>query len=377
MFDQSFEEIRPYYDHEIRPALKRISEQPQFASIAKYLYPDRPTEEFAAAIRQFDNIKEFQEKVMMGVFGSVIEKTTKGISTDGLQCLDRKRPYLFVSNHRDIVLDPAIHFYIMVLNGFSSGEIAFGDNLMLSPFLVDIAKVNKVLTVFRSGTMKEKLKNSKNLSAYLRYLITEKGESVWIAQRNGRTKDGIDKTDQGLLKMFHLSAKDKDIEESISELNIVPISISYEIEPCDSLKAIETWETTQGTFEKKPTDDFESILEGIKQQKGRMHLSYGKPISPSMLEGLEGEHKNDFFHKLALLIDQHIVCNFKLWPNNYMAFDLLHNSDRYLGIEYGGDDLESFTAYLHHKTKDHPKPDDVRKLMLSIYSNPLVNKQNC
>lgn len=377
MSDKSFDKIRPLYDHEIKPALKRITEQPQFKSIVDYLYPDRSVEELAATIRSYDNIHDLQTITMADIFRRIIDKTTAGITAEGLEKLEKGKPYLFVSNHRDIVLDPAIHFYIMVENGFDTGQIAFGDNLMLSPLFVDIAKVNKVLTVFRNGTMKEKLQNSKTLSAYLRYLVTERKESVWIAQRNGRTKDGNDRTDPGLLKMFQLSYSGDIIENGLAELNIVPVSISYEYEPCDELKALEIYLTRLGTFQKKPGDDYTSILTGLKQYKGRMHLAYGDPIEHEFLEGKRGDHRNDFFNNVALAIDHHMVCNFKLWPNNYIAHDLLNESEEFLGEHYTLEERDDFVAYMKEKTAKSEDPKEIEALMLAIYANPVKNKRKC
>jgi len=373
---EEFDRIRPYEDREIQPALKRITEQPQFPSIVKYLFPGVPADKIAAQMTQFKGVREFQQGIMLKAFDKVIHKTITELSFSGIDSLSKEVPYLYVSNHRDIALDSAIIQYILVKNGFDTGEIAFGDNLMLAPIFVDIAKTNKVLTVFRGGTMKEKLENSRKLSKYIRYVITVKKQSLWIAQRNGRTKDGIDETDPGLLKMFHLSGEDMDPEDSLSMLNIVPVSLSYEYEPCDDLKAQENILTRTEGYEKKPEDDFKSILMGLKQNKGRVHVHFGTPITKKMMEGLAGTHRNDFFNNLAGLIDKQIIENYKLWPTSFISFDLSEKKQGNSG-NYSDEQKNAFIDYLKKRAEGHAiDPDDMEKEMLNIYSNPLREKSS-
>lgn len=372
---EDFDKIRPYTDSEIQPALKRITEQPQFPSIVEYLFPGTPPEKVAEKITCFDTVKKYQMGVMYEAFEKVIHKTIRELSFSGIENLSKDAAYLYVSNHRDIVLDSAIIQYILVSNGFDTGEIAFGDNLMLAPIFVDIAKTNKVLTVFRGGSMKEKLENSKKLSAYIRYVVNEKRESLWIAQRNGRTKNGLDETDPGLLKMFHLSGEDMALEESLGQLNIVPVSLSYEYEPCDDLKAMENILTRTEGYKKQPEDDFKSIIMGLKQDKGRVHIHYGKPMDAGMMEGLRGDHRNDFFNNLAAMIDRQIVQNYKIWPNNYISFDLLEGKTEPPEGVYSENQRESFTQYLEKRSQgSRIEPGTMKKEMLRIYANPLQNK---
>lgn len=371
---EEFNRIRPYNDREIQPALKRIIEQPQFRSIIEYLYPGTPPEVIAEKISAFDNIKDFQMGIMYDALDKVIHKTIRELSFGGIENLSKDEPYLYVSNHRDIVLDSAIIQFILVKNGFETGEIAFGDNLMIAPIFVDVAKTNKVLTVFRGGTMKEKLENSKVLSAYIRHVITEKKNSIWIAQRNGRTKDGIDKTDPGLLKMFHLSMEGSDLLKSLGELNIVPVSLSYEFEPCDDLKAAENILTRTEGYEKQPEDDLKSILMGLKQDKGRVHIQFGTPIRKDIMTGLQGNHRNDFFHNLAGMIDDQIIQNFRIWPNNYISADILEGSSDNTS-KYTQEQFQAFKKYLAKRSEGFKvAAKAMAEEILRIYSNPLKKK---
>jgi hypothetical protein len=373
---EEFDRIRPYEDGEIQPALKRITEQPQFPSIVEYLFPGVPVDEIAAQIKQFTSVGEFQNGIMLKAIDKVIHKTVKELSFSGIENLGKEIPYLYVSNHRDIVLDSAIIQYILVNNGFDTGEIAFGDNLMLAPIFVDIAKTNKVLTVFRGGSMKERLENSRLLSKYIRYVITVKKRSLWIAQRNGRTKDGIDETDPGLLKMFHFSGEELGQDESLARLNIVPVSLSYEYEPCDDLKAQENILARTEGYEKKPEDDFKSILKGLKQDKGRVHVHFGNPLSQSMMQGLGGKHRNDFFNGVAAMIDKQIIDNYKLWPTNFISLDLSENGQGRSG-EYTDEQKSAFMHYVKNRSeRSDLDPEAMEKEMLKIYSNPIREKSN-
>jgi hypothetical protein len=243
---------------------------------------------------------------------------------------------------------------------------------MTSEFVIDAGKVNRMFKVVRDGTKREMLNNSKRLSAYMRYTITQKNTSLWIAQRKGRTKDGNDKTEPGLLKMLNISGTGNFLE-NFTELNIVPLTISYEYEPCDVLKVRELYSSLKAPYKKSPGEDLNSIITGITQQKGRIHFSVGKPINDKLYE-IEERANNDKINQLTRMIDKQIYENYKLWKTNYIAYDILYNNGKYIN-KYTSEDKKAFKNYLT-KQLNNIKGDKkiLQKIFLNIYANPVENK---
>lgn len=370
--ENSFNNIAPYASHEINNALKRIAASKEFAYMASYVFPEQTTAQTAAMIKDVTTADDFQKVFMHKVVRRVIEKTADGLTYDGFDKLDAHTPYLFIANHRDIVLDSAILQVLLVEHQMSTTEITLGSNLMSSPFSVDFAKVNKMFTVYRRGTKIEMLKNSKILSAYIRDTLTKKKNSVWIAQRNGRTKDGFDKTEVALLKMLNLSGGDS-LVHYFKELNIVPLSISYEYEPCALLKVMEVLQAAKGPYQKKPDEDFQSILKGITQYKGRIHLSAAQPLNSKLSTIKDSDHSVKQIEKLATLIDKDIYENFKLWPSNYIAHDLLYNKDTYSN-RYAVAEKNHFVNYLEKEMAPMKNDLNVKRKLMELYAAPLNNK---
>jgi hypothetical protein len=371
--EQDFEDIRPYNDDEINPALHRLVGVPEFSKVLEYIFPERKKEDIITELKGIFSAIDFQRQFMHPLVNSIVRKTSKGLTYSGFDLLVPGTPYLFVSNHRDIVLDSAILQVLLFDNGHLSSEITFGSNLMSNPFVVDFGKINRMFTVYRGGNRMEMFRNSRTLSAYLRYTITQKRTSAWIAQRNGRTKDGNDKTETGLLKMFNISSCES-FEESFSELNIVPLSISYEYEPCCALKVKETHVVSKGlTYQKAPNEDFMSILTGITSQKGRIHLSICHPVNTLLQNTGDTSVFNDRVNNLALLMDGEIYRNYKLWPNNYIAFDRLNNSRLYSNFYTAADEAE-FDHYVNRELSslNLDTPEHL-EILLKIYANPVVN----
>ena len=238
MENQTYDDLRPYRDEEIPAAMQRIAAHPYFRALAAYLYPEVAVEKLQEQFRNIRTVNQFQLEVMDKAIKTIVAKSTQGFSCHGLECLDPKRRYLFVSNHRDILLDSALLQIALVAQGMPTTEITFGSNLMQGELVIDIGKSNKMFKVIRGGNPRDFYRNSVHLSHYIRHILLDKAESVWIAQRNGRTKDGHDATDQGLVKMFTLSGG-QDILRSLAQLNIVPVAVSYQYDTCDNLKARE------------------------------------------------------------------------------------------------------------------------------------------
>jgi Acyltransferase. len=367
-----FDDIRPYNPEEIPAAMQRIADSEHFGLLSQYIFPKKKTEEMREMVRNIRTTEEFQAKVMYFVNQQFVARSMKKLTYSGIERLDPKKNYLFVSNHRDIMLDSSLLQYILHINGFRTSEITFGSNLMNPQLVVDIGRANKMFKVIRSSNIRDFLKNSMHLSEYIRYTITEKGESIWIAQRNGRTKDGFDATDQGIIKMFCMS-KTSNLTESINELNIVPLAISYQIEPCDYLKTRELYLSRSGEkYVKQPGEDLKSILTGITQQKGNVHISFCEPLTK---EELEFEHKtpNEFHKNVATLIDKRIYKNYKLFNNNYIAYDVLTGEDIYTK-HYTKKERKTFVAHCDNMLKEVEGNKIVlMTILLGIYAFPVDN----
>jgi len=366
----NFDDIRPYYDEEIPAAMKRIVESNFFGLLCTYVYPGRNPEDIRQMMLSFRTIRDFQLEVMRCVNEQVISRSTTEFTYEGVEQLDPAKKYLFVSNHRDIMLDACLLQYILYRNGHETSEITFGANLMSSPLVIDIGKCNKMFRVERGGTMRDFYLSSHHLSDYIRYVLTQKGQSLWIAQRNGRTKDGIDQTDQGIIKMFCMS-EPQDKIKALAELNIVPVSVSYEWESCDILKALELYESRFSRYVKKPGEDLNSILTGIAQPKGRVHFSFCPQVTELDLVCYDQCTSNEYHRLVASLLDQRINAAYQLRPNNYIAHDLRygqqHYCDRYTDQEY-----QKFVDHMQKLQEfDIAEPDVLRDIFLGIYSNPV------
>ncbi len=372
MFLPEFEDIRPYYDNEINAALNRLTNYPQFKSVLKFLYPETEHVKIITLLNNIHTAADLQSKFMRKLVFDVVDKTSAGISVSGIENLSPDIPYLFIANHRDIILDSAILQAVLNKNNFPTTEITFGSNLMSFPLIVDFGKANRMFKVNRGGSPREILSNSKILSAYIRHTIIEKKASVWIAQRNGRTKNGDDKTEIALLKMLNMSGT-KSINNNYSELNIVPVTISYEIEPCCAEKLNEMYISSFKKYEKKPGEDISSILKGLTQYKGKIHLAFDKVVN---INELVSHNANEKAKELCLLIDAVIYKNFKLWPVNYIAFDLIKENNEY-SDKYSNKEKLDFIEYKNKViSKIEGDKVEIEKIFLNLYANPVVNRFN-
>ena len=358
-----FDDIRPYYEDEIPAAMARIAESSSLPLLASYVYPDESLEDVRKRIANYRTVKDFQTETMRKVNEQVIANSITAFSCDGLQQLSPTQSYLYVSNHRDIMLDSSLLQYFLVTQDFDTTEITFGANLMMSQLIVDIGKCNKMFRVERpGGSVKDFYRSSLHLA--------EKQQSVWIAQRNGRTKDGYDATDQGIIKMFCMSESSDKIK-ALADLHIVPIAISYEWEPCDVLKALELYESQSMRYTKKPGEDLNSILTGIIAPKGRVHIEICKPITVAELTRLEALTNNEYHKAVAKLIDQRIHKAYRLYPNNYIAHDLRYGSQRFAAL-YTPEEQALFQQHLAALDQyDTCNLDQLKDIFLGIYANPV------
>lgn len=371
--ENRFDDIRPYMDCEIPQAMKRIAESVSFPLLAAYVFPDAEIRAVREKIKSMGTTYEFQDQVMSRMNSQVIERTMSEFTYGGLENLSRGQRYLFIANHRDIVLDSSLMQYVLHKNGYETSEITFGANLMQSQLIIDIGKSNKMFRVERpGGDIRNFYRASLHISEYIRHTILEKRQSVWIAQRNGRTKDGMDITDQGVIKMLGMSRNDNKVD-SLAELNIAPVVISYEWEPCDILKTLEIYEKRQsGRYIKKPGEDINSILTGFAQYKGKVHMEFCRPLQREEIAEYDSYTLGDFNRAVAHLIDKRIHGSYRLTPNNYIAHDIRYGKSIFSGLY---DETEKH-AFLEHMAElreyeENCNMELLSDIFLSIYSNPV------
>lgn len=372
-----FESIRPFEDHEIQMVFNRLKGEKSFLNLLGFLYPHISPVSFMDKIMQMTSIRQFQEEVISAYVKEVIESTTNGVTVDGLDSLDPKASYLFISNHRDIVLDPAFLNVLMFENGFNTTEIAIGDNLLIFPWITDLVKLNRTFIVNRNLPAKQMMESSIRLSSYIRYTLNQKKHSIWLAQREGRSKDGNDRTQISLLKMLNISGEDS-IPKNFQDLRIVPVSISYENDPCDYLKAVEFFNKKENPdYHKTQDDDLKHMATGLRGRKGSVHFSFGNPIIDELNNIEVLSTKNDQLSALAEIIDHHVHKNYHLWPGNYIAWELLNNSTEY-NAKYTAAEKTAFINYINdHVNRANSDDEFIRKCMLEMYANPVVNQRAC
>jgi 1-acyl-sn-glycerol-3-phosphate acyltransferase len=371
----NFEDIRPYYDHEARAVMQKIKTDPMFMQLVSYIWPGMTQEEaFAKAEKVNDNMS-FQLEFMHQAIRVIVARSSTGLTSSGFENVDPKSAYLYIANHRDILLDSAILQILLVEHGFMTSEITFGNNLMQGDFITDFGRLNRMFTVIREGSSRELYEVSQKLSAYIRHTITEKNVSVWIAQRNGRTKDGNDFTQTGLIKMLNLSGK-RSFSESIKELKIVPLSISYEYEPCDDLKVQELYlSSLHSKYVKAPGEDLNSIITGIRQPKGRIHMHVGKPILSELDELEKIPNENEKIKQLVNIIDEQLYSNYKLWPVNYIAMDIASEKNEHT-LKYTAEEKENFIQYIKQKiSKLKGDEQTLFNMFINMYANPVRAKK--
>lgn len=369
--------ISPYTDKEAVEALRRVAQNPFLPIVSKFLFPDEPFYTLRRLLKSINSIDDFQQVVMSKMIMTVIQRSSSGFTFDGLENVPKDRKFLAVSNHRDIILDPAMIQWTLFYNDLPLTEICVGSNLLESNRMVsDLLRSNRMIKVIRGISARELYLSSKLLSSYIRDRITSGGSSVWIAQREGRTKNGLDKTEQGLLKMFDMSGKGS-FEENFNELNILPMSISYEYESCDIRKARELLISRKQKYVKKKHEDTHSIISGISQWKGGINLSIDKPITPEEVHEASILDKNDRYQALRKTLDERIIRNYKLWKTNFIAYDMLEGKGKY-SDRYSKENVEEFEGYMAHKLGKVERSlnhDELKQIFLDIYANPVRAKE--
>lgn len=377
MSDADFESIVPYTDEEAVKALGYVADHPAVSSISRYIFPNNPDTYLHDVLKGLHSIDEFQSIVMKHAVAWVLDHTARGFSYDGFKNFESvKGKFLCLSNHRDIILDPAITQYVLYSNGLQMTEICVGDNLLSGGKVIEcLLRSNRMIKVIRGISARELYLSSLSLSKYIRQTITSGKSSIWLAQRQGRTKNGIDTTEQGLLKMLDMSGEGS-FTDNFMALNIVPLSISYEYEPCDILKAREILISRSGAYVKAEDEDLNSILTGIKQWKGGVHLNIGEPLTQKEIEDASLCNKNDKYQFIRHAVDRRVIDGYRLWKTNYMGYDLVNQSFRYAQF-YTPEDLKEFTYYIERQLDTVERSLNrcsLRDILLRIYANPVMEK---
>ena len=371
-----YENIRPYNDAEASAALKRASNNRLLEPISAFLFPGKDPDILRNTLNTIHGVDDFQSRVMFPAIRSILAKTSKGLSYQGLEWFEGGRAYTMVSSHRDIVLDSAFIQYIFKDNNLPLSEIAVGDNLIYNQFVEDLMRSNRMIKVIRGGQPRDLYEVSRQLSSYIRMRVSDPDDpaSVWISHRNGRTKDGNDATEQGLLKMLSISGE-SDFAANMASLHLMPVAISYEYETCGIKKAYETYiKQKSGVYIKRPGEDLESIVLGIIQQKGHIHVSFCEPVSDADLAACAALEKNERFRALARIIDGRIHQAWRIWPTNVVAAEMRKGeapSDSRLRTQ--------FEEYLKEELDTLPRNQALRRairdIFLRIYAEPVLRKE--
>ncbi|MBL7473886.1 1-acyl-sn-glycerol-3-phosphate acyltransferase [Robertkochia sediminum] len=366
-------DIRPYHDEEVNEVLCSYVRHPMFQALLDFTFPDKSMQEVVAEVKACHSISDFQTRIVYQSIRQVLERSSDGFTTEGFDRLDPDTAYLFISNHRDIVLDTSLLNVALHDHGQIMTASAIGDNLVRKSFLLALSRLNRNFLIFRKLGVREMLQSSRVVSSYIRELITGVNRSVWIAQREGRTKDGDDRTQQGVLKMIALGSDEEDLMPYFKKLKIVPVAISYEFDPTDMLKMPELMaKHYDQEYIKSENEDFNSILKGATGQKKRIHISASAPLAEELDEiAASGLPVNKQLQMLTELIDLRIHKHYRLWPSNYIAYDLLHETSAFAS-EYTDKELRQFQRRILRRVDDN---DPVAlENFLKMYANPVVNK---
>lgn len=369
--DSEFDSIRPYYGDEIEAAVKRLCQSSEFMTLFSRL-TKMEKEVIVKALEGIKTRDEFQKRFFVPAIKSIMSSTTDGVTISGLERVKPDTSYLFMSDHRDIILDSAMLNVLLKESGNKYTQAAIGSNLLINEWVTDLVKLDSCFVIERDVTVREMLSSSAVRSRYIHQVIDNKEYSVWIAQREGRTKNGDDRTQPSLLKMLKMYGS-KEFTQNFNDLHIMPLSISYEWEPCDALKTEELYTKTLGEYIKTPSTDMNSMLTGLSDYKGRVHYHIDC-LEPEELEEIGKLPSNgDRIEALAQAIDRKIHRNFKLWPNNYIAYDLLHSVNKYTSY-YTQEEKDHFIRVMTHKMdKLNGNISMLNNIYLEIYANPVKN----
>jgi len=368
-----FDHIRQFYDSEVNEALQSIMHHPMMKALMSFTFPDVDEAVWMEQLKRTHSIRDFQVNFIYQSVQRVLEKSSDGLTTSGFEKLDPNTAYLFISNHRDIILDTSLLNVSLFDHGMIMTASAIGDNLVQKSFLLSLSKLNRNFLVQRGLSPRELLQSSKLMSEFMYHLLTKENRSVWIAQREGRTKDGNDATHPGVLKMLAMACEGKDVIPFFKRLKIVPVSISYEYDPTDALKMPQLMaEANDEVYIKEKNEDFITLISGIIGQKKRIHIHVGDILDTELDKiGAEFDNSNKQIQALAQVIDDSILSTYRLWPTNFIAYDLLHKTDQF-SDKYTQKEKQLFERRLEMKLGAEVKT--LRDGFLAMYANPVINK---
>lgn len=368
-----FEDIRSFHDSEVNEALSSISRHPMMLALMNFTFPETDPKVWREQFEQSNSIYDFQKNCISYTIRQILEKSSDGLSTSGFDLLDKETPYLFISNHRDIVLDTSLLNFVLLENGYIMTSSAIGDNLVQTNFLHVLARLNRNFLVQRGLSIREQLQSSKLMSEYIDELLHTDKRSVWMAQREGRTKDGNDVTQQGILKMLTMASGDIPLLNFLKKMKIVPLSISYEYDPTDVLKMPQMMaKQNDEVYIKGKDEDFSNVMSGVLGQKKRIHLHAGNVLDTELDDiFLQFDNKNKQLQAVAELIDDSILQSYQLWPTNFIAYDLMLETDRF-SDHYTAQEQQLFERRLEKRIDSGNI--SVKKTFLAMYANPVINK---
>lgn len=368
-----FDSIRPYYESEVNEALCSSLNHPMLKAMMNFTFPDMSDEVWKEQLKKTHSIRDFQINFVYQSIKKILENSSDGLTTSGFEKLEKNTSYLFISNHRDIILDTSLLNVSLFDNGLVMTASAIGDNLVKKDFVSKLSKLNRNFLVQRGLTPRELLQSSKLMSEYMYHLLSKENRSVWIAQREGRTKDGNDSTHQGVLKMVAMASDESNAMDFLKKLKIVPVSISYEYDPTDALKMPQLLaQANDEVYIKEKNEDFITLLSGIIGQKKRIHIHVGEVIKDELdIIKTNYDNTNKQIQALANNIDDSILLNYKLWPTNYIAYDILNDSERFIK-HYTIEEKQLFQRRL--ELRIDIENDTMREGFLAMYANPVVNK---
>lgn len=378
--EYNFSDIAPYDDSEFHERMEKLVKEPGFLHVVNYTMPPSDVPALIEELLKIDNKYDFQHQVMFPFLEMLAKTTTAGISLGGIKYLNPSVNYTYITNHRDIVLDTSFLNLAFLRRGIPTSEVAIGNNLLIFDWITELVRLNKSFIVKRNTGLREGLEAAKKLSAYIHYCILEKHESVWIAQREGRSKDSSDRTQESLVKMLAIAGEGNFIDR-LREINLMPVSISYEFDPNDYLKAREfLMKKRDPEFKKSQRDDLFSMETGLLQFKGKVHFQITPRINSKLDQIGDFKNNNKAAHHVCCLIDQAIHRSYEIFEINYIAFDLIHHEDRF-ARKYTPEKKEEVIAYFNRQLDKVDLPDITSEereymwnMMLTMYANPLRNK---
>jgi 1-acyl-sn-glycerol-3-phosphate acyltransferase len=368
-----FDSIRPFYDSEVNTALKSLVNHPMMKAMMDFTFPELEETTWKEQLSRTHSIRDFQINFVYQSIQRVLERSSEGLTTSGFEKLEPNTSYLFISNHRDIILDTSLLNVSLFDHGLVMTASAIGDNLVQKDFLLKLSKLNRNFLVQRGLSPRELLQSSKLMAEYMYHLLSKENRSVWIAQREGRTKDGNDATHQGVLKMIAMASDEQNCMDFFKKIKIVPVSISYEYDPTDALKMPQLLALSKDeVYIKEKNEDFITLLSGIIGQKKRIHIHVGDVLENEYEKiKAENDNNNKQIQALAQVIDDSILQSYKLWPTNFIAYDILHNTSRFAHL-YDEKERQLFERRLEMRID--AENETMKAGFLAMYANPVVNK---